>query len=160
VVVKEGELTKRQGAFYELWAKTGFDPKKRTECARRAEYPFPAQSAYKIAHSTRVNELIKEEMIRQNYTPEKLVGELKRLTFDSMNPFRSNMPDNKERRESTKMGFQIFDAFPAKKLDIQKTTAHFDISVETVKKLDEELGRNTVIDAEVVEEEEEEVEPF
>lgn len=160
MVVKEGELTKRQGAFYELWAKTGFDPKKRTDCAKRAEYPWPAQAAYKIVHSTRVNDLIKEEMINQGYTPEKLVGELKRLTFNSMNPFKSNMPDNRERRESTKMGFQLFDAFPAKKVDIHKTEAHFDISVETVKKLDEELGRETVIDVKPIEEEEEEVEPF
>lgn len=160
MVVKEGELTKRQGAFYELWAKTGFDPKKRSECAERAEYPWPAQAAWKIAHSQRVNDLIKEEMINQDYTPAKLVKELKRLTFNSMNPFKPNMPDNKERRESTKMGFQLFDAFPAKKIDIHKTETHFDISVETVKKLDEELGRETVIDVEPIKEEEEDVEPF
>lgn len=160
MVVKEGELTKRQGVFYELWAKTGFDPKKRTECAERAEYPFPAQSAYKIAHSSRVNELMKNEMIRQGYTPERVIEELERLSFRSMNPFQHKMPDNAERRKSIKMGLDLFDAFPAKKIDIHKTETHFDISVETVKKLDEELGRETVIDVEPIEEEEEEVEPF
>jgi len=160
VVVKEGELTKRQGVFYELWAKTGFDPKKKTECARRAEYPYPAQSAYKIAHSSRVNELMKNEMIRQGYTPEEIIMELKRLSFKAMNPFQKKMPDNKERRESIKMGLQLFDAFPPKKVDIHKTEAHFDINVETVKKLDEELGRETIINVEPVDEGEEEVEPF
>lgn len=68
------------------------------------------------------------------------------------------MPDNKERRESTKMGLQLFDAFPAQKLDIRKTEAHFDLSVEDIKKLDKDLGRETPIEVEVVEEEE--VEPF
>ncbi len=160
MVVKEGALTKRQAVYYELWAQTGFDPKKKTECARRAEYPWPAQSAYKIAHSTRVNELMKEEMIRQGYTPEKVISELKRLSFEAMNPFNPDMPDNRERRESTKMGLQLFDAFPAKKLDIHKTETHFDISVETVKKLDDELGRETVIDIKPIEDKEEDVEPF
>ena len=160
MVVKEGELTKRQGAFYELWATTGFDPKKKNECARRAEYPWPAQAAHKIVHSQRVNDLFKGEMIRQGYTPEKVVEELDRLSFKAMNPFQNKMPDNKERRESIKMGLQLFDAFPAKKLDIHKTETHFDISVETVKELDKELGRVTVIDVEPVEDEEEEVEPF
>lgn len=160
MVVKEGELTKRQGVFYELWAKTGFDLKKKTECARRAEYPFPAQAAYKIVHSSRVNDLIKEEMIRQGYTPEKIIEELDRLSFKSVNPFRPNMPDNKERRESIKMGLQLFDAFPAKKIDISKTETHFDLTLEEVKKLDEELGRETIFEAEVVKEEEDEVEPF
>ena len=159
MVVKEGELTKRQGAFYELWAKTGFNPKKRTECARKAEYPWPAQAAHKIVHSNRVNELMKNEMIRQGYTPEEVITELKRLSFTCMNPHQPDMPDNKERRESAKMGFQLFDAFPAKKVDIHKTETHFDISLETVKKLDEELGRETVIDVEPIEEEDE-VEPF
>ena len=160
MVVKEGELTKRQGVFYELWAKTGFDPKKRTDCARRAEYPWPAQAAHKIVHSQRVNDLMKNEMIRQGYTPEKVISELHRLSFECMNPHSNKMPDNKERRESVKMGLQLFDAFPAKKIDIHKTETHFDISVETVKKLDEELGRETVIDVVPIEEEEEEVEPF
>jgi len=122
---------------------------------------YPDQSAYKILRSQRPNDLIKEEMVMQDYTPKKLVEELKRLSFGSMNPFRDKMPDNKERRESVKMGFQLFDAFPAKKIDIHKTEAHFDISVEKVKELDEELGRETIIDVVPVEEDkEEEVEPF
>lgn len=159
MAVKEGELTKRQGVFYELWAKTGFDPKKKTDCAKRADYPFPAQSAYKILRSPRVNELMQKEMIDQGYTPQEAIAELKRLSFQSMNPFRPKMPDNAERRKSIKMGLDMFDAFPAQKIDIRKTEAHFELSIEDVKKLDEELGRETVIEAEVVEEEEE-VEPF
>ncbi len=160
MVVKEGALTKRQGVFYELWAKTGFDPKKKTECARRAEYPWPAQAAHKIVHSQRVNDLFKNEMIRQGYTPEKVITELKRLSFDCMNPHSDKMPDNKERRESVKMGLQLFDAFPAKKIDIRKTEAHIELSLEEVRKLDEELGRKTIIDVDPTEEEEEDVEPF
>jgi len=159
VVVKEGEFTKKQGAFYKNLAKTGFDLSKRADCAKKAKYVYPDQAAYKILRSPRVNELIKKEMIDQGYTPAEVIAELKRLSFESMNPFKDKMPDNAERRKSIKMGLDLFDAFPAKKIDIHKTEARFDISVETVKKLDEELGRETVIDVDP-EDEEEEVEPF
>lgn len=160
MVVKEGEFTNRQGKFFKNLAKAGFDLKKRADCAKKAKYPFPHQAAYKILRSPRVNELMQEEMIRQGYTPTEVIAELKRLSFDSMNPFRSKMPDNAERRKSIKMGLELFDAFPAQKIDIRKTEAHFDLSIEDVKKLDEELGRETVIDIEPIEEEGEEVEPF
>ena len=158
MVVKEGEFTKRQGAFFKNWARTGFDMKKKTDCARRAKYPFPAQSAYKILNSPRVNEAMQKVMIEEGYTPQEAIKELKRLSFDSMNPFRPKQPDNTERRKSIKMGLELFDAFPAQKVDIRKTEAYFELTVEDVKKLDNDLGRKTPIDAEVVEEEE--VEPF
>lgn len=161
MVVKKGELTKRQGVFFKNLAKTGFNLNKKGDCAKKAGYPYPHQSAYKILRSPRVNEAMQVEMVRQGYTPEEVIKELKRLTFKSMNPFRPNMPDNKERRESAKMGLQLFDVFPAQKVDIRKTEAHFDLSLDQVKELDKELGRETVIEeAEAVEEEEEEVEPF
>jgi len=158
VVVKEGEFTKKQGRFFKNLAKTGFDLKKKGVCAKRALYKYPHQAAYKILNSPRVNEAMQVEMIRQGYTPEEVIAELKRLSFESMNPFRNKMPDNAERRKSIKMGLELFDAFPAQKVDIRKTEAHFELSLEDIKKLDRDLGRETAIDAEV--EEEEEVEPF
>lgn len=136
----------------------GFNLDKKVECAKKAGFVYPHQSAKATLESPRINEIVQAEMVEQKLTPKKLVEELKRLATESMNPFRPKMPDNRERRESVKMGFQLYDAFPAKKVDVRKTEARFTLDSEDIRKLDEETGRKTVIEHEPIEEEE--VEPF
>ena len=65
---------------------------------------------------------------------------------EAMHPLHPNQPDNFNRRAYTDMAMKMFGGYAPAKIDVHKESRElsFELSIETIKKLDEELGRKTI----------------
>jgi len=150
---------KKQRDFLLLYAATGFDETRQKECLLKAGYSKSTAKtgANRILNMPVYREFILGELEKQNISAERVVSKIDEL-LDCKHPFRSNMPDNKEQRETVKMLLQVMDAFPPKKVDIRKTEARYELTGEDLERLNKEnWGDEKVIEGEVVEEENESV---
>jgi SAM-dependent MidA family methyltransferase len=129
--------------FYRLWAQAGFDPKKRNDCLSEAGYKDSVVKNYGAKIAKSVNFLIQREMMRQGITPRLLVEHHKQ-NLSAMHPLHAKMPDTAQRNVALKMAYELFDAFPAKKLEIEKRELVVNISLDTLRDVEEATGEKIV----------------
>ena len=92
------------------------------------------------------NRIFIEEAQRQGLTVEAIIGEIKRGMTEAMHPQHPNQPDNFNRRFYTDMAMKMYGGYAPARIDVHKESREFsfELSIEEVKKLDEELGRKTI----------------
>jgi hypothetical protein len=129
--------------FYRLWAQKGFDPKQRDDCLALAGYKESVIRSHgsKIAKS--VNFLIQKEMLRQGLTPTRLVA-VHAKNLKAMSPAHPLMPDVAQRNAALRMAYELYDAFPSKKFEIDKREMIVNISVDTLRDVEEATGQDIV----------------
>ena len=145
--------TEKQRAFLKHYVAVGFADGKGTECAIRAGYsPKNAASrASELKRNPIVQTAMQKALADKGLSLEAMAGEAKRLALDSKHPFAPNMPDNEVRRRTIEMAAKLYDAFPSQKIDINKTEARYDMTIQDVKRL-RDYKAEQIIDAEIIEE--------
>jgi len=141
--------------FLQLYAATGFDETRKTECAIKAGYKGDSAvvSANRVLEHPAFRDLINQELDIQGISAPRLVRKIDEL-LECKHPLAPEMPDNKEQRETLKMTIQIRDGFPPKKVDIRKVEARYDLTKDDKERLDGVDWGEDAVDGEVVEEEE------
>ena len=136
-------LPERRRVFYLRWARKQFDPSKRNECLAKAGYKQSVikNQGSKIAKS--VNFLIQKEMARQGIGPELLVG-VHKENLKAMHPAHPESPDTAQRNVALKMAYELFDAFPSKKFEIDKRELVVNISMDTIQDIEEATGQKVM----------------
>jgi len=124
-------LTDRQNNFLKLWGETGFDKSRARDCALLSGYSDASSSniVAQILGSASIRERVKIEMEKQGLTLGLLVKKHKRL-LDAKD-YNGN-DDNQTQARVLKMGYDLHDAFPTKRLNVAKQTEErhmVDISV-------------------------------
>lgn len=150
---KKKEPPKKQKAYYNEQLKVKFASRKGAECARKAGYSskWARQTALKLNSDSAIKTAIQEALDGADLTIDNMAKETKRLALDCKHPFAPNMPDNEVRRRTLEMGFKLHDVFPSQKIDINKTTARYDMTPQDVKRL-RDYKAEQIIDAEIIEE--------
>lgn len=151
------KVRKRMRDFLQLYAATGFDQSKKIDCAVKAGYARSGAShmADRALDHPVFREVINKELDRQGIlNPDRIINKLDQL-LECRHPFRPNMPDNTEQRKTAEMVLKLGDAFPPKKVDINKREVRYDLTPEDKERLDKvDWGDDKAVDAEVIEEEE------
>ena len=102
--------------------------------------------AKRLTDRLECNRIFIEEAQKQGLTVEAIIGEIKRGMTEAMHPLHQNQPDNFNRRAYTDMAMKMYGGYAPAKIDVHKESRElsFELSIETIKKLDEELGRKTI----------------
>lgn len=147
-VLKEKELK-----FIQLFSETGFDLKKREDCAVKAGYS-PGMGGIiqssKIIRKISANEALKKSLEKQGITFDRLAEKLSEL-LEAENPFKEGKPDNFIRHKAWESAIRVMDANPPQKLKIDKHETHEFIITDEIladEKKAEEIGG--YVDAEVI----------
>lgn len=157
---KQLSIRKRHREFLRLFALSGFDERKKAECAMMAGYsPRYAQDrANQILNNPKLNDLLQQIMADRGLELEEVVDEHSRILTSGMHPFRPKMPDNMARLKAIDMAYKAFDVMPSAKVDIHKTVdAKYNMTIEDVRKMEQVTGEK-IIDAKIVEEDD--IEPL
>ena len=132
-------LTDLQNNFLKLWGETGFDSLKARNCALLAGYSEASASGIvkQILSSAPVREQVRCEMEKQGLTAAKLVKKHK----DLLNAKVNGGPDNQTQIRALKMGYELADAFPSKKVNIsKKSEERHMVDISVIRKAEALLG--------------------
>lgn len=153
-------IRKRHREFLRLFAESGFDERKKAECAYKAGYSmkYAQDRANQILNNPKINDLLQQIMAERGLELEMVVDEHKRILTSGMHPFRPKQPDNIARLKAIDMAYKGYDVMPSTKVDVHKTVdAKYNMTIEDVRKMEEVTGEK-IIDAETIEEDD--IEPL
>ncbi|MCK4828758.1 hypothetical protein KA005_74190 [bacterium] len=157
-------FTEKQQTFLKLWSEKGFTRESMIPCMVKSGYTIKSARSLKgqwNAYDTPMRRAILQAMDNAEFTIDKIVDEHKKITFEAMNPFRPNQPDNEVRRKSIGMAYDLLDVKPPKKVEVGRAEqVETELELEDVLRI-EEYTEEELIDAEVIEDkDDEELEPL
>jgi len=149
-------LSYEKKKFYSLWKEVGFNPKYRNDCLSRAGYAASTIRTRGKKIQREIHEIVSGEMDRQGMTLTKLVSVHKEqleanlperhiLTKDGTQVPLPSSPDNHARLKALDMAYEIKDAYPSKKLEInQRKDIAIRITMESLKAAEEATGEKII----------------
>ena len=132
------EWTTRQRKFYELWKAAGFMPDKKRECMTAAGFR-PKTNMTKVMEN--MQSRIRAAMVRQGANPEALARVHVRQ-LNARNAAHPEMDDNTAQLRALDMAYELFGAYPAKKLDINEHRESVAIEMKTVRMIHKVTGED------------------
>ncbi len=131
--------TDRDQKFVSMFEASGFDISKRVEIATAAGFAprnVAKANAGRIIKSLTHNEAMQKALKRKKVDYNRLAEKLVEL-LDCEHPAFEGKPDNMSQLKAVEMSLRVHDAFPATKLDIDKTERkEIVISAEVVDRLE------------------------
>lgn len=144
--------TDRDHKFINMFEASGFDLSKRVDIAVAAGFTprnVAKANAGRIIKSLTRNEAMQRALKRKKVDYNRLADKLVEL-LDCEHPAFEGKPDNMSQLKAVEMSLRVHDAFPATKVDIDKTERkEIIISAEVVERL-EKFERLKAIDVSAV----------
>jgi len=154
-IVKPTLFTQKQQMFLKLWGEKNFAKDAMTECALKAGYTLSSAKTifYQfLKYDSPMRKALLQAMEENEFSIENTVKEHKRITFESMHPFRPLQPDNEVRRKAVAMAYKLFDVDPPKRVEVSKAQqTEVELDFEDVQRIEDYTGED-LIDAEIIEE--------
>ena len=149
-----GRLRDRQIRFLNLYQATGYDPSQKVNCAHLAGYKGP-QAGYLATKAKTVRAILLEEMEKAGLSLGAIVStHAQMLKANKEGKYRESVPDNFTRMRAVELGYEMMDAMPEKKHSVKSQSMNVHrFQIETLKRAEEATGES-IIDADMVEEEE------
>ena len=128
----------RKYHFFRLWRDTGFDPSKKMECLREADYPASA-SGYMTKS---VNKIICRQM---DLTKGLKLRDIVQKHADLIDAHKDGQPENPVQLKALELAYKMRDAIPNPRLQIQtEKTENVNISIETLQAAEVATGEKII----------------
>jgi hypothetical protein len=123
--IKEREdFSEKDAAFITKYAETGFDIKKRQECAVAAGLgtgDLARMNGGRVTKALLQNKKLRAALKRVDVDMDSVAGKIKEL-LDAKSPLNPTMPDNFIQHKTVETLIRVMDANPPQKIEVDKTT--------------------------------------
>ena len=138
--IKEREdFSEKDATFITKYAETGFDIKKRQECAVAAGLgtgDLARMNGGRVTKALLQNKKLRRALKRVDVDMDSVAGKIKEL-LDAKSPLNPTMPDNFIQHKTVETLIRVMDANPPQKIEVDKsTTQHIVITNEAATRLE------------------------